>query len=136
MTAGRAGCRQDFEGMTRILIIDDSSFQRRIVTGILSEAGYDVLVADNGRDGIELAQKDAPDLIITDLLMPEFDGFYLLKEARAQDLGIPVLVLTSDIQDTTRDQCMYLGAAGVVNKPVKKEALLQAITRIIPGERI
>jgi CheY-like chemotaxis protein len=136
MAAGRSGCRQDFEDMTRILIIDDSSFQRRIVTGILSEAGYDVLVADNGRDGIEVALKDTPALIITDLLMPEFDGFYLLKEARAQDLGIPVLVLTSDIQDTTRDQCMYLGAAGVVNKPVKKEVLLPAITRIISGERI
>jgi twitching motility two-component system response regulator PilH len=122
--------------MTRILIIDDSSFQRRIVTGILSEAGYDVLFADNGMEGIELAQKDAPALIITDLLMPEFDGFYLLKEAQARDLGIPVLVLTSDIQDTTRDQCMNLGAAGVVNKPVKKEVLLPAITRIISGERI
>jgi twitching motility two-component system response regulator PilH len=120
--------------MTRILIIDDSSFQRRIVTGILSEAGYDVSVADNGRDGIELAQKDAPALIITDLLMPEFDGFYLLKEARVRDLGIPVLVLTSDIQDTTRDQCLNLGAAGVENKPVKKEVLLPAIMRILPGE--
>ncbi|MGA2919250.1 response regulator [Methanoregula sp.] len=121
--------------MTRILIIDDSSFQRRIVTGILKDAGYDVSVADNGRDGIELAQKDAPSLIITDLLMPEYDGFYLLKEARAQDLGIPVLVLTSDIQDTTREQCYNLGAAGLVNKPVKKEVLLPAITRVLSGER-
>jgi CheY-like chemotaxis protein len=121
--------------MTRILIIDDSSFQRRIVTGILNDAGYEVSVADNGRDGIELARRDAPALIITDLLMPEFDGYYLLNEARAQDLGIPVLVLTSDIQDSTREQCFTLGAAGLVNKPVKKEILLAAITRALSGER-
>lgn len=121
--------------MTRILIIDDSSFQRRIVTGILKEAGYEFSVAENGRDGLELAQNDAPALIITDLLMPEFDGYYLLREARARDLGVPILVLTSDIQDTTRDQCFRMGAAGVVNKPVKKEVLLPVITRILSGER-
>jgi len=121
--------------MTRILLIDDSSFQRRIVTGILKEAGYDVSVAENGRDGIEQAQKDTPDLIITDLLMPEYDGFYLLKEAMARNLGVPVLVSTSDIQDTTRKQCYDLGAAGLVNKPVKKDVLLSAIIRVFSGER-
>jgi twitching motility two-component system response regulator PilH len=122
--------------MTRILIIDDSSFQRRIVTGILTDAGYEVSFAENGRVGFELAQKDAPALIITDLLMPEFDGFYLLKEARERDLGIPILVSTSDVQDTTREQCYSLGAAGLVNKPVKKEVLLPAIARILSGERL
>ena len=121
--------------MTRILVIDDSSFQRRIVTGILKEAGYDLLVAENGREGLERAQEEAPALIITDLLMPEFDGFYLLNVARQCNLGIPVLVLTSDIQDSTRDQCRTLGAAGVVNKPVKKEILLTAVTRALSGER-
>ena len=122
--------------MTRILIIDDSSFQRRIVTGILKEAGYEVSVAENGRDGIELAQQESPALIITDLLMPEYDGYYLLKEARERVLGIPILVSTSDIQDTTGRQCRSLGAAGVLNKPVKKEVLLPAITRILAGERL
>jgi two-component system, chemotaxis family, chemotaxis protein CheY len=121
--------------MTRILIIDDSSFQRRIVTGILRDAGYDVSFAENGRDGLESAKTDTPSLIITDLLMPEFDGFYLLKKARECDLGIPILVLTSDIQDSTREQCSSMGAAGLVNKPAKKDALLAAVTRILSGER-
>ncbi|MGB7789455.1 response regulator [Methanoregula sp.] len=120
--------------MTRILVIDDSSFQRRIVTGILEEAGYDLSIAENGRDALSLAQKEAPDLLITDLLMPDFDGFYLLREARSHDLGIPILVLTSDIQDTTREQCLALGASGVVNKPVKKEIILSAVTHALSGE--
>jgi CheY-like chemotaxis protein len=120
--------------MTRILVIDDSSFQRRIVTGILEEAGYDLSIAENGRDALSLAQKEAPDLLITDLLMPDFDGFYLLREARSHDLGIPILVLTSDIQDTTREQCLALGASGVVNKPVKKEIILSAVMHALSGE--
>jgi len=122
--------------MAKILVIDDSSFQRRIVTSILREAGYDLITAENGKDGIDLAQKESPDLAISDLLMPEFDGFYLLKEAQARRLGIPVLILTSDVQDSTRAQCMSLGAAGLLNKPVKKEILLPAITRILSGERL
>lgn len=121
--------------MTRILLIDDSSFQRRIVTGILRDAGYEVSIAENGREGLELAQAENPALIITDLLMPEYDGFYLLREAQKCDLGIPILVSTSDIQDSTRDQCSSLGATGLVNKPVKKEILLPMITRILSGER-
>src|SRR5208337_109339 len=120
--------------MTRILVIDDSSFQRRIVTGILEEAGYDLSIAENGRDALSLAQKEAPDLLITDLLMPDFDGFYLLREARSHDLGIPILVLTSDIQDTTREQCLALGGSGVVNKPVKKEIILSAVMHALSGE--
>jgi two-component system, chemotaxis family, chemotaxis protein CheY len=121
--------------MTRILIIDDSSFQRRIVSGILEGAGYEVSAAENGRAGIELAQKEAPALIITDLLMPDFDGFYVLKESRERNLGIPVLVSSSDVQDSTREQCYSLGAAGLVNKPAKKETLLPVIARILSGER-
>jgi two-component system, chemotaxis family, chemotaxis protein CheY len=121
--------------MAKILIIDDSSFQRRIVTGLLKEAGYDLITAENGRDGLDLAQKESPDLLISDLLMPEFDGFYLLKEAQASGLGIPILILTSDVQDTTREQCFRLGASGLVNKPVKKEILLPAIVKLLSGER-
>ncbi len=120
--------------MTKILFIDDSSFQRRIVSDILREAGYEPIVTENGRSGIDLAQKENPDLLITDLLMPEYDGYFVLKEAQACGLGIPILIMTSDIQDTTRDQCISLGAAGVVNKPVKKDILLPTIARVLSGE--
>ncbi len=121
--------------MTKILFIDDSSFQRRIVSDILRNAGYEPIVTDNGRNGIDLALNEKPDLLVTDLLMPDYDGYFVLKEAQACRLGIPILIVTSDIQDTTRDQCISLGAAGVVNKPVKKEVLLPAIAKVLSGER-
>ena len=121
--------------MPKILIIDDSSFQRRIVTSLLRDEGHVVITAENGRDGIGMARSESPDLIVSDLLMPEFDGYYLLREARESGPAVPILILTSDIQDTTRDECIRLGAAGLVNKPVKREALLSAIAQVLSGDR-
>ena len=122
--------------MKKILIIDDSSFQRKIITSILQEAGYSLVAADNGKDGLALAAKEQPDLVITDLLMPEYDGFYFLEQVRSNKTHLPVLILTSDIQNSTRDKCMALGAVGVINKPVKKETLLPAVKSVFAGERL
>jgi len=121
--------------VTKILIVDDSSFQRGIVGGILRGEGFSVITAGNGKEGIETALKESPDLLLLDLLMPEFDGYYFLREAKALGLKAPVLILTSDIQDTTRDLCLGMGAAGLVNKPVKRDTLLSSIRAILPGER-
>ncbi|MEN6610106.1 MAG: response regulator [Methanoregulaceae archaeon] len=113
--------------MVKILIIEDSSFQRKIISGVLTENGYDVIVAENGREGLERAEKMRPDLILSDLLMPEFDGFQVLEAIRAKKLNIPVIVLTSDIQKTTESRCRGLGACAVLNKPVNKEQVISAV---------
>lgn len=113
--------------MVKVLIIEDSSFQRKIVSGVLSENGYEVIIAENGREGLDRAEKLRPDLIISDLLMPEFDGFQVLEAIRAKKLNIPVIVLTSDIQKTTESRCKSLGAHAVLNKPVNKEQVIAAV---------
>lgn len=113
--------------MEKILIIDDSGFQRKIITSVLEEEGYSVIVAENGNAGLAQALKESPDLILCDLLMPELDGYEFLKQVREHDLAIPVLVLTSDIQKTTRQLCLDLGAAEVLNKPVTKTTLISAL---------
>lgn len=113
--------------MPKVLIIDDSGFQRKIITSILEAEGNTVLTAENGRAGFDIAVKESPDLIICDLLMPELDGYGLLRLVRDHKLAIPVLILTSDIQNTTRSECLALGALDVLNKPVKKETLVPII---------
>lgn len=113
--------------MPKVLIIDDSGFQRKIITSILEAEGNMVLTAENGRTGFDIAVKESPDLIICDLLMPELDGYGLLRLVRDHKLAIPVLILTSDIQNTTRSECLALGALDVLNKPVKKETLVPII---------
>ena len=122
--------------MVKILVIDDSSFQRKIICSILKEDGYELVTAENGKDAMEHLGTYAPDLIICDLLMPEFDGYYLLEELRAEKSAIPTLIVTSDIQKPTREKCYRMGARGLINKPVNKESLLPIVKKILAGEQV
>lgn len=74
-----------------------------------------------------------PTLILLDLLMPEYDGFAVLRDAREQGLDIPIVVITADIQDITRNDCMELGARAFLNKPVdhdEADAVIQEILSV------
>lgn len=120
--------------MTRILIVDDSLFQRRIISAPLHAEGFEIIEAVNGQDGLEKISTEKPDLILLDILMPEKDGRAVLKELHDAKNTIPVIMLTSDVQDSTRAECMNLGARAFVNKPVKAEELLPIIRSIlVPG---
>ncbi len=121
--------------MRKILVIDDSGFQRKIITSLLEAEGFLAISAVNGRSGFDIAVKESPDLIICDLLMPELDGYGLLRLVSENRLAIPVLILTSDIQKTTRAECLTLGAVDVLNKPVKKEALIPALEKALGGRQ-
>jgi len=117
--------------MARILVVDDSAYQRLKAHRILEEAGHVALDAVNGRDGLERILDDAPDCVVLDLLMPELDGIEVLREVHDQGIATPVVVLTADVQDTTRRLCMELGAAAVIHKPVKRDELIGAIDRLV-----
>ncbi len=117
--------------MARILVVDDSAYQRLKAHRILEEAGHVTLEAVNGRDGLERIADDGPDCVVLDLLMPELDGIEVLREVRDQGIATPVVVLTADLQDTTRRLCMELGAAAVIHKPVKRDELVGTIDRLV-----
>ena len=97
--------------MVTILVVDDSAFQRKILSNTLTGMGYQVITADNGEEGIEKASDRKPDVIITDLLMPEYDGFWVLEQMKTKQIKIPVIVVTSDVQVSTRDSCRQIGRA-------------------------
>lgn len=119
--------------MTRILIVDDSLFQRRVISASLKVEGYEVIEAVNGKEGLEKIITVKPDLILLDILMPEKDGFEVLKELQGTKNTIPVIMLTSDVQDSTRNECMALGAQAFVNKPAKAEDLIPVIRSTLAG---
>ena len=120
--------------MTQILIVDDSLFQRRIISAPLKTEGFEVMEAVNGKEGLEKIIVEKPDLILLDILMPEKNGFEVLKELKAAQNKIPVIMLTSDVQDTTREECLSLGAQAFVNKPVKAGDLIPVIRSVL-GEK-
>jgi len=121
--------------MPKILVIDDSRFQRKVLSSFLEGRGYQVISAGEGREGFAMAQNETPDLVICDLLMPGIDGYAFLRMARESGLDMPIIVFTSDIQDTTRDVCMGLGAFDVLNKPVREESLLPAVERALRSRK-
>ena len=113
--------------MARILTVDDSSLARKAMARILAETGHEIIDANNGRRALERIEADAPDCVILDLVMPEINGLEVLSSLKQRGIRIPVIVVTADIQDTTRRQCEELGAACVLNKPPKPELLLAAL---------
>lgn len=111
--------------------MDDSLFQRRVVSAPLKAQGFEIFEAVNGKEGLEKILEVKPDLILLDILMPEKNGIEVLKELKKAQNTIPVIMLTSDVQESTRDECLSLGAQAFVNKPVKAEELLPIITSLL-----
>lgn len=113
--------------MPLILIVEDAQFTRNIIVKFLKKEGYAIQEASNGREGLQAIRDRAPDCILLDLLMPDLNGLQVLEALQAEGSTIPVIVLTADIQQTTRQQCMDLGARLVINKPPNRDELLAAI---------
>jgi two-component system, chemotaxis family, chemotaxis protein CheY len=115
--------------MKKVLIVDDSLFQRRVIGNILKKAQYEIIEANDGVEGLLKITTEHPDIVILDLLMPVKDGFEVLKELHEKKDKTKVIVLTSDVQNITAQECLSLGALGVLNKPVQEETLLKFINR-------
>lgn len=116
--------------MAKVLIVDDSSLTRKILCRMIEQDGHETLQAANGNDGLHMMDTHKPDCVILDLLMPDMDGIEVLESLGDRVSEIPIVVLTSDIQDTTRQQCLDLGAVDFINKPPKEETLLKLIKDI------
>jgi CheY-like chemotaxis protein len=117
--------------MTLVLIVEDAWFTRRLIRKNLEAAGYRILEAANGQEGLDQALVSSPDCILLDLLMPDMDGRDVLRTLRERGSQIPVLVLTADIQASSRQQCLDLGAIAVLSKPPDAKTLFDAIEQAL-----
>lgn len=113
--------------MALILVVEDAWLSRRMMSKVLENDGHTILQATNGREGLEMVRTHNPDCIFLDLLMPEVDGLDVLKTLQDEGSKIPIVVITADIQQSTRQQCLELGAIAVINKPSQPPELLQAL---------
>ncbi len=117
--------------MGLILVVEDSFTTRKIVCKIVKEAGHEPLQASDGREGLEMISSRKPECIILDLMMPEMDGFEVLKTLNKQESKIPVIVLSADIQEIVKKECMELGAKAFINKPMIKDELHTLIKSVL-----
>ena len=115
--------------MKKILVIEDEPEMRRNLTTVLRLEKFEPLAAGNGREGVELARKQRPDLILCDVMMPELDGYGVIAALRADatTVGIPFIFLTAKGEKPDVRMGMNLGADDYLTKPVAKTDLLGAI---------
>lgn len=119
--------------MATILVIDDAALSRQVLRKILQTEGYTIWEAKNGIEALEILEKkqQKPDCILVDILMPEMGGLEFLTIMRQQELKIPTIVITADIQETTRIKCLQLGAITVMHKLVKPNELHDCIKKAL-----
>jgi len=115
--------------MKKILVIEDQPQMRRNLATILEMEGFKVLIGEDGRAGIEQARMSKPDLIICDVMMPELDGYGVLKSLRSEKATatIPFIFLTAKGEKTDQRAGMDLGADDYLTKPVARTDLLAAV---------
>ncbi|MGH8000085.1 MAG: response regulator, partial [Brasilonema sp.] len=116
--------------MCKILVIEDETSVRQNLFELLTYEDFNVIAVENGQLGLQLAQEEIPDLIICDVMMPELDGYGVLKELRQQPTTatIPLIFLTAKSDKTSFRQGMELGADDYLIKPFTRAELLAAIS--------
>jgi len=122
----------------RVLILDDSRTIRTSVKYTLQKSGYDVLLAENGVEGLKVLKEnssmsDRPQMIITDINMPKMNGIEFIKEVKKdrQFKFIPILVLTTESQAEMKNKGKEAGAAGWLVKPFSPEQLTGVVKRFV-----
>lgn len=112
--------------MSRLLIVDDSFTARTILTRTIG-GEHEVRSASGGEAALAALEAGGIDLVLLDLLMPGMDGLTALTEIRRRWPALPVVVVSADIQESTRRQVLEAGARGIVYKPPKREEILAAV---------
>lgn len=115
-----------------ILTVDDSRTIRDMLRLTLSGAGYRVVQAEDGVQGLEVLEAENVDVIITDINMPRLDGFGFIGRVRGDERrrGIPILVLTTETTQAMKDRARAAGATGWISKPFDPDHLTTALRRV------
>lgn len=116
--------------MANILVVEDSGYQRGIICKAIRGLGHNIAEAGTGEDALRALESGGTDLILTDLVMPGMGGVEFLRKLKERNIKKPVVVVSADIQETTRKECMDLGAVGFVPKPLKGESLANLLNII------
>jgi two-component system, cell cycle response regulator DivK len=118
-----------------ILVVDDSTTNIVLLEAILADKGYKIDTALNVKDAIQRMEKQVPDLILLDLLMPKISGFEFLEQLRGEERSrnIPVIVISALSDDQNINRIMEMGAVEFIKKPIDIQHLIARVERTLPG---
>ena len=119
--------------MAKVLIVDDSPTETHILSEILVKANHQVITADNGADGVEIAKKELPDIVLMDVVMPGLNGFQATRQLKKNPStsDIPVIIVTTKDQATDRIWGMRQGAKDYLTKPIEEGALIATMDSLL-----
>ncbi len=119
--------------MVTILVVDDSNSLRQRFYDILKAQKMDIILASNGKDAVAILEKQLPDLVITDLIMPEMNGYELCRWVKNNSVTqkIPVLMCSTKSEEFDRYWGMKQGADGYLTKPFKEQELLETVHSLL-----
>lgn len=125
------------KGQISILLVEDSSFYRNMEKSYLSQEGYKVLEAENGKEALEILREHTVQLVVTDIEMPEMNGFQLTEEIRRDEQlrHLPVIAVTSLTKDEERQRGMDAGLDSYLVK-LQREVLLQEVHKLLSERRV
>jgi two-component system, cell cycle response regulator DivK len=119
----------------KILIIEDNEQNMYLLTFLLNRHGHDVVQACDGRQGITLAEREDPDLILLDIQLPQMDGYAVARQIKAIQVmtGIPIVAVTSYAMVGDREKTIAAGCSGYIEKPINPDTFLEQISEFLPG---
>ena len=122
--------------MFKILVVEDDKNLRKLIVTCLEKASYTVFETHNGEEALDLMDKEYVDLIVTDIMMPEMDGYELIKSLREANYNTPILIITAkeDIED--KRQGFNLGADDYMVKPINIDELILRVKSLLRQEKV
>src|SRR4051812_43487980 len=119
--------------MAKVMVVDDSGLSRRVSRKILEGAGHSVVDADDGLSALERYFLERPELVLLDVTMKGMNGIEVLQRLRELDPEARVIMVTADVQESTRQLTDASGAVGFVSKPIVPEQILHAVDAAMRG---
>ncbi|EMV4725676.1 response regulator transcription factor, partial [Listeria monocytogenes] len=117
--------------MVKILVVDDEASIVTLLQFNIEKAGFEVVTAEDGRTGYELALSEKPDLIVLDLMLPEMDGIEVTKKLRQDKVNVPILMLTAKDEELDKIIGLELGADDYMTKPFSPREVVARIKAIL-----
>ena len=124
--------------MKKVLVIEDNSDNLRLITYALRRSGYEVIAANTGLRGVELAVAERPAFIIMDINLPDIDGLEATRRIRQSGVNgtIPIIAITSNAMAGDMDRALNAGCTGYFEKPIDPLTIIDKIHKLLWGDRV